>query len=87
MQILVQIQPGDASAGAVADAWTPWINSTPQDLEQVVGLAAHRHMWERGGVSAEPYTFTVYAYPENVERWPNGRPKSVRATTFQARKP
>lgn len=86
MTIFVQIQEGDATAGSVVDNWTPWIDCKPRQLNEVIGLAAHRHMRNRGGAGDQPYKFTVYAYPDTVEKHANGHPKSVSATTYVAHK-
>lgn len=87
MTFYIQTHPGKGNAGALRSSyWHPWINST--DRKEVEALAAHRHLRDRGGVleKEQPYEFTVYSYSDRDPKHANGKPMSVNATTFSARK-
>lgn len=86
MTIHVQTFEGKQPENVHPDNWRPWINVT--NREEIAGLAARRHIRNRGGVlHGETLTVHVLHYAEGDPCHANGNPKCPKITTFKVDKP
>jgi hypothetical protein len=84
--IFTQTFEGQAPQSVRPDDWRPWINSDSRD--EVVRLAVHRHIRNRGSVAhGEAFDLHVLSFEDGAPRHANGNPKFPILTTFRIDKP